>query len=172
MRTLALSLGLFAALAAFASEDTTLSFADLLKDVTVEQPLCFGREYAAAHLRARPLQTVRLFRAKLSKQADTEGSFLSVEAVLKGERNEHKLWKQFLVCSDNGTCAVECDGGSVSLASLRDGSLSLRNNRFVLEGACDGGEKKTVFLDNKRGGDDLFELHRLPAEFCAPDSTD
>ena len=144
-----------------------IPFRDLLGGVTVEQPLCFGREFSADQLRARPLQTVSLLRAKLSKQAESDGAYLEVEAVLKGAKNKHKLWRQFFVCADDGVCAVECDGGSVRLTGSNDGGLTLHNNRFVLEGGCDGDDKETVFLDNKRGGDDLFRLHRLPHEYCA-----
>lgn len=147
-----------------------IPFAELARSVTVEQPACFGREYSAEQLRSRPLQTVRLLRAKLSRQDGSDAAFLEIEAVLKGAKNLHKLWRQFLICADDGVCAVECDGGSVRLAGSADGGLSFHNQRFVLEGGCDGDgeEKETVFLDNKRGGDDLFRLARLPQEYCSP----
>ena len=167
MHAIAFAVALFSLQPALAED--MISFRDLAGAVTPEQPLCFGREYSASHLRAHPLQTVQLLRAKLSKQAGSEGNFLEVEAVLKGDANRFKLFRQFFVCMDDGTCAVECDGGSVSLAGLRDGGLHLRNNGFVLEGGCDGGgERETVFLGNKRGGDDLFRLSRLPHEYCSP----
>ena len=167
MHALALAFALFSLSPAYAEDE--VSFRDLAGMVTAEKPICFGREYSAGHLRAHPLQKVKLLRAKLSKQADTDGNFLEVEAVLKGDANRFKLFRQFFVCMDDGTCAVECDGGSVRLAGLRDGGLTLRNNGFVLEGGCDGdNEKGTVFLDNKPGGDDLFRLSRLPHEYCSP----
>lgn len=164
MRFLLLAISILAPLHAGSEEE--IPFSRLLSEVTVEQPICFGREYSDSHLRAHPLQTVALFRAKLSKQEGSDGSFLEVEMVRKGEKLRHKLWRQFLLCEDNGRCAVECDGGSVTLSGTPGGGLGLRNDRFVIEGGCEGGAEP-VMLDNKRGGDDFFRLHRLPQEYCA-----
>lgn len=147
-----------------------LPFDSLLKEATPEQPICFGREYSEAHLKKAPAQKVKQIRVKLENTPDAgEGySFLHVDAVLKGDKNRFKLWRQLFVCENStGRCGVECDGGSVNLWGLKDGKLALQNNGFVLEGGCDGdGETETVMLEPTRGGDDLFQLSPLPNEFC------
>lgn len=164
-----MSLLLTALLAFTAQAAEPVTLAEIFAAAEAGVPLCYGREYSTEHLEKHPKQTVRSFRAKLVKDAtdpDYLNQYIEVEAVLKGEKNYNKLYRSFLVCDPaRGECGVECDGGSVKVSGDTEGKLRIENNGFLLEGGC-GGEEDTVVLKPSPGGDDVFQLYKLPAEYC------
>jgi hypothetical protein len=150
---------------------------DVFKDVTFTQPKCYGREYSRAELRAHPKQTVEQIKAKLIKySADPQvnSAGLKIEVRLKGEEgtNYHAEFS----CFENAgqtMCAIECDGGSVTVAEFDQTKMTLNSNGFTVSGGCgDDGEgtsanaSATKFLDAIKGGDDIFKLQALPQAYC------
>lgn len=153
----------------FAAENPRM--ADAFKDVSYTQPKCFGREYSRSDLKKHPAQTVVQMKAKLMKfsaDKNIESGGLAIEVRLKGEGgvNYHN---EFSCQNLNGQlfCAVECDGGHVTITQLDSNMMVLKNAGFVLRGGCDSQDQKEKFLKPSRSGDDVFKLHALPAAFCA-----
>jgi hypothetical protein len=145
----------------------TVPLSQLFAQLESGTPACFGREYSTEQLEANRGQSVRKIRAKLLR--DESSGFLSdlleLELSLKGEKNFHKVYRAYLPCeTESGTCTVECDGGSMKVAGTGDGQLLLENEGIVIDGGC--GEGKARLLKPARGGDELFRLQRLPAEYC------
>ncbi|MES3039022.1 MAG: hypothetical protein V4736_14035 [Bdellovibrionota bacterium] len=166
---------IFIAQFSFAGADPSLvqdgksAIARIYKKVTVEQPLCFGREYSSLHLGLHPLKTVKKITARFSTEPQYNTKIMQLELILKGEQYSYKVFKAFMVClPESGSCHVECDGGSVYLKSSDDDKVSVINQGFVAQGACgeDGQDLDTIFIEAKKDGDDVFKLKRLPSEFC------
>lgn len=139
-------------------------------EVTAEQPLCYGREYSLADMMAAPRQRVQKIQAKLSKiRRYNNQTVLSLEITLRGAKNTYKNYRSFFNCDAKAHCQIDCDGGSADLRMAGDGRLVIKNNGFVIEGACGGkvdGEEQRQILKAIRGADDYFRLVRLPGEFC------
>lgn len=157
------------ALTAQAAEPVSLT--EIFAALKAGEPACYGREYSTEHLEKHPKQTVRSFRAKLVKDAtdpDFLNQYIEVEAVLKGEKNYYKLYRSFLVCDPaRGECGVECDGGTIKVSGDKEGKLRIENKGFLLEGGCGGEEESdSVELKPTPNGDDVFQLYKLPTEFC------
>lgn len=151
----------------FAQAQTT---ADIFKQISFTQPKCYGREYTKKDLAAHPKQTVEQIKAKLMKySADTtiDSNGLQIEVRLKGEKgaNYHAEFS----CFDNDgktLCAIDCDGGSVTIGTFDATQMTLNSNGFIVRGGC-GEEGKTKFLKALKGGDDIFKLQALPASYCS-----
>jgi len=147
---------------------------DVFKNVTYSQPKCFGREYSKKDLAAHPQQTVEQIKAKLMKYSgdptiDSNG--LKIEVRLKGEAglNYHA---EFSCFANQGktTCAIDCDGGNVTIGEFDATKMTLISKGFIVEGGC-GEEGKTKFLKALKGGDDIFKLQALPQSFCSDVTT-
>lgn len=143
------------------------SAASVFDKVTGDQPVCYGREYSDAVMKAHPKQTVQKIQAKLEKDTQYNQNILNIEITLKGAKNRYKNYRAMLFCDQNDDCFVECDGGSAKLSMLSDGRLQLTNNGFIIQGGCgDEGEDDGVMLPATPGGDDVFKLTKLPSAFC------
>lgn len=144
----------------------------VFEKVTPSQPVCYGREYSANTLKARPKQTVQKILAKFSKDPEYNQNILSVEITLKGKKNFYTTFRSILFCDKDDHCYVECDGGSADVSLMDDGRLLLKNNGFAIRGGCGGeDEEDGILLPATPGGDDEFRLTKLPSAFCqkAPD---
>lgn len=157
-------------------------FAGPLKEVTVDQPICYGREYSESHMQKHPLQTVKQMRLKFYKDeySSENSALLDIQAQIKrtitdSEGNSYETYKPYssgMGCSENGNrleCSIDCDGGSAKVAwnvSRTKDEIIFRNQGFVMVGGCGDEENDTIWLDPKRGGDDVFRLYALPKEFC------
>ena len=168
-----LVLALTAAAGFYAQAD--LKLADAFAGVTVNKPACFTRSYDAGHLRSHPKQTVQRIKIKLrqwkySRQSEPT-PMLAIQVKRKGQK---KVWTNNIACMDydqskNVLCAVECDGGSVEILSRNaQGELVLKNNGVLLYGGCGAGEgQKTIYLESREGGDDVFRLNQDDEQACA-----
>ncbi len=148
-----------------------LTLATAFQDVTVNKPACFVRQYSQAHLAANPKQTVRQIKIKL-RQLKYEGAsepspVLGIQVRRKGERS---VWTNNIPCNASAGrvfCAVECDGGSVEIASRdKAGNLTIKNNGVILHGGC-GEQGRRIKLEGERGGDDVFKLKQTYEQNCA-----
>jgi hypothetical protein len=154
------------------AEAVAPKMADVFKDVTYSQPKCYGREYTRAELKAHPEQTVEQIKAKLLKySADTSinSNGLQIEVRLAGE-NGVNYHAEFSCMTNQGQtfCAIDCDGGSVTVAEFDAQHMTLKSNGFTIKGGCDGeGTAKTKFLQALKDGDDLFKLDVLPTSYCS-----
>ena len=158
--------------------------------VTETQPACYGREYSTQHIVNTPKQTVKKMRIKVEQSPyDIENGslFLLIEAEVITEKSEwedaegkttfnmiSKPYKTSMACGqldpEKLECAIDCDGGSAKITwNLKTvgNEVLFHNNGFVLYGGC--GEEdidNSIWLDNVRGGDDVFKLYKLRSEFC------
>ena len=157
---------------AFASTEPTVSLSTLFSQVKANEPSCYGREYSTEHMEKNEKQTVKKMRVKMVRdltEPSSPSEYLDVEIALKGEENFFKTYRAFLICdSKQGECYVECDGGRVKAWGAKDGSLTLQNLGFVIQGGCGGdeGTDNTVMLKPTKGGDDIFKLVKLPSQYC------
>lgn len=133
--------------------------------VADQQPVCFGREYGREHQKTVPLQTVQKIQAKLEKIDKYNQNNLSLEVTLKGARNEYINYRAIFTCNAANHCYIDCDGGKVFISMNDQGKLVVENKDFVLAGGC-GSKAKTILLKATQGGDDIFELIKLPTEMC------
>ena len=176
----------FLTLAIFAF--TTNALAASPATVGFGQPQCYGREYSEAHMQSNTLQTVKKMDVKFYKYAPNEPVVLmQVNAQIKRSKtvtNEDgstetydviKPYANTLVCDAAGktqlNCYIECDGGSATVSwdvKTVNKQLTFTNKGFIMYGGCgeDVDENDWVWLDNKKGGDDVFKLYALPAEYC------
>lgn len=177
LKSVTASLFLGAMFAPVASMAASPKLGEVFRDVTYAQPKCYGREYSKAELKAHPQQTVAQIKAKFMKYSSdpvTPSHGLKIEVRLKGEQglNYHG---EFSCMSLKGQvhCAIECDGGSVTIAQFDAKTATIKNNGFVIHGGCDGAENEVIkFLKATKGGDDVFKLDALPAAFCSDATTD
>ncbi|MBX3022372.1 MAG: hypothetical protein KF799_11930 [Bdellovibrionales bacterium] len=152
---------------AFAATTLEKAFAG----VTEKSPACFARAYDKRHLAAHPKQSVRQIKVKL-KVMSFEGiprplPIIALQVLRKGE---NRTWTNNINCQDYGQgviCGVECDGGSVSVLKRDRATLVLKNNGVLLYGGCGAQDADTIFLEGKKGGDDLFALPQVSPEICA-----
>jgi hypothetical protein len=164
---------------AFASEEIA---AQSPFDTLSAQPVCYGREYSAKHMESHPLQTVKQLKLKFYRDEYTNdtSAILEVKADLKREVKEKDSGETYTVikpyhtgmgCTLEGgsvNCAIDCDGGSASATwdmKKSGAEITFVNKGFVMFGGC-GEEGETIWLDPKKGGDDVFQLYQLPKEFC------
>ena len=129
---------------------------------------CYGREYSSAHLKSHPNQTVQKIQVKFENEKEFNSNWMKLEVTLKGQENQHTNYKAFFVYTGlKNTWGIECDGGRVTASLNKKGNLVLKNQGFILKGGCSGDDdSKDVYLESTEGGDDTFELVRLPKEFC------
>lgn len=166
------------------------AFAATVDSVTVDQPVCFGREYSEKHMAKAPLQTVKKMSVKIRKFPEADGGSLvmDVSALIKKditEKNEdgttytystYKPYVSALGCSKTSSttleCYIDCDGGSAALTwdvKTAGQKVTLINNGFTLYGGCGEDEADMdnwLFLESVKGGDDVFELYSLPTQYC------
>lgn len=134
------------------------------------KPACFGKTYSEGHLKRHPKQTVKNILVKL--RIEPQGKTPLFEVLVNQKNAPKKNLRQSMVCFENDgkvACAVDCDGGSVSIEGLEEGMLTVKSNGFTLVGGCgeEVPEAETVYLHNKAGGDDYFVLNELPLVACA-----
>ncbi len=150
-------------------------FAKTPAEVTYGEPQCYGREYTNAHMQKTPLQTVKKMDVKFYKYNQTEeGILLDVTAQIKKD-DVYKQYSTSMYCtSESATslrCGIECDGGSATITwdvKTVGNEILLKNNGFVMYGGCgeDVSEEDMIWLEDLKGGDDVFKLYALPAEYC------
>ena len=159
---------LLAALLTLTAKAETKPLSELFAATEPNGATCYGREYSTDHLASHKLQTVKSFKAKLVRDltsSDAANQYIQAEVVLKGEKNFYKLYRAYLLCQEGSDeCAIECDGGRVKAWGTDEG-LTIQNLGILLEGGC-GEEAKPKYLKPTKGGDDVFNLVKLPAEFC------
>lgn len=152
---------------------------DVFKGVTYAQPKCYGREYSETDLKTNPAQTVTQIKAKLMKysadpKAVSEG--LKIEVRLKGEEGLNYHAEFSCMTDPKGGpagavfCAIDCDGGSVTVGSFDSKTMTLKSNGFTIQGGC-GEDGVTKRLAAAKHGDDIFKLYALPQAFCSDANT-
>jgi hypothetical protein len=145
-----------------------------LSGLTIEQPICYGREYAAKHMEAHPLQTVRQLRLKFFKDEHSGDSVvLSINAEIK-RGDIYKPYATGMGCTPNRSgskleCFIDCDGGRAKVnLGLRQNAdeITFINEGFVMYGGCGEETDEMIWLNATRGGDDIFKLYQLRKEYC------
>ncbi len=135
-----------------------------VNEVFGPESACYTRSYSAAHLKSHPKQTVKNMRVNLFMNHETPN--IKVEVVQTSGR---KL-TQWMACFDsNGKviCPVECDGGSMEIEGIEEGTLGLKNKGLIMSGGCgEDGEEISVYLKSLKGGDDYFNLNSAPMASC------
>jgi hypothetical protein len=138
---------------------------------------CYARRYDAAHLRQHPRQRITAMTFRLAVEAYDPPSE-------KAERSEDKVYYTFSMtvnrrgdkrrlytagdCNggDEILCAVDCDGGSVTLDKMPPADtliVRLDDNGIVMFHDCDEGEGIPV----KAGADDkVFRLSKAADNLC------
>lgn len=155
--------------------------AEIANRVSVQQPVCYGRDYNQAHMDAHPLQSVQQLRLMFYRLPEAPESLLmDVRAKLlrpasgSAKSGPTKILKNFkaeMMCNENGNslkCFIDCDGGSAEVRwNVRNvgQEISFENQGFVLEGGC-GDERELVILEPHQGGDDIFNLSAMPVASC------
>lgn len=148
----------------------------IFNKVKPNDPLCYGREYSADHLRSNPQQSVQKIQAKLEVAPASEGSvatkILELEVTLKGEEHAYKNYRAFFICDEQSDiCSIECDGGRVQARVSDGGNFYIVNFGFVLQGGCGAEEgSNDIFLKPTPRADDLFEMVPLPRAYCQKNS--
>jgi hypothetical protein len=141
--------------------------------------VCYSRAYDAAHMKAHPQQRITAMKFLLSvaaydpKPADAatpEDLYYYTFAMSVSRRGDKRLLRTSGDCngSDNILCAVDCDGGSVTLDKmLPANSLIVRLNNvngITMFHDCDEGKGAVVV---KAGADDkVFRLDKVAADAC------
>lgn len=125
--------------------------ANPFEGVTEKDSKCFARTYTKQELAAHKLQTVKQMTVKLGRRMDL--NIIDVRVL----RTNNKRYKAALACNDEGSCWIDCDGGSATL-KLAGNALQFTNNGFIMQGGCGEDEKEIIFLESKPGGDDVFLL--------------
>lgn len=159
-----------------------------IDDVRPGNPVCYQREYSDDHMKANALQTVKKMKLRFSQSEYHTPDTLSldVEAHIKkiktrttitGKKVSKVVYRPFsnvMFCQREENqlrCGVECDGGSATIQwdiATKDREILLKNNGFVLHGGCGDElqEGETIWLDPKKGGDDVFRLYAMPKHQC------
>jgi hypothetical protein len=149
---------------------------------TVDQPVCYGREYSSAHMEKSDKQTVKRMDIQFYREKDFPNTLLMrLKVDVKKESGYRDIgdgkksyyittrpYSNTLVCDTyDGKfgCYIECDGGSVGFEGGFGTTTKLVNKGVTVEGGC-GEEGDTIWLDAVKGGDDYFTLQALPKEFC------
>lgn len=159
--------------------------ANPIQSATMDQPVCFGREYSEKHmnLAKNSKQTVKRFLLKFQKfeWSGDNSAMLDIEAKIKrgteqinGEtHNTYKNYTSGMGCSIRNaneiSCGIDCDGGSAKIRwklSEKNKKISFINEGFVMVGGCGDEGEEHIWLEAIKGGDDVFELYALPQEFC------
>lgn len=145
-------------------------------DQLPQKPLCFTRQYDDQHLATKPLQRVTKMTLKFETGAHLDPAWIlmTVNADLReenGPTNVTKPYRQTLTCTeeeDSLKCWIDCDGGNARvLWNANDLTrISLVNQGFVIEGACEENLEDAVFLPPKPGGDDFFRLKSMQDLDC------
>jgi hypothetical protein len=159
-----------------------------LNDVAPGKPVCFGREYSTPHMEAHPKQTVKKMRLKFTrnlfdgKPEEYLGMGIEADIVKTAGYDDNKKYQvttspygNGMYCQQKGAkldCSIECDGGHATVSwktSQKDNEITFVNEGLILYGGCDAdddNEQKWIWLDPKKGGDDIFKMYALPAEYC------
>lgn len=136
---------------------------------------CYERNYSQDHLGKNPDQVVKQIALRFGENADEVVALMSVLTADQGHArvngNGSKLFEQFLMCSapssasENWTCNVECDGGSLQLIQT-DGQTLKFSTQYLLVGKSDecGG---SVDLAEKMDQSVTHKLTRVPDDQCA-----
>lgn len=161
-------------------------FANPAKLATLGQPVCYAATYSKDHMKKHPLQTVKSMKFKFSKDeySSEDSTILNITADVKVQlmsaENEKPVfvyapYQQSMSCQTSGDtlfCGVECDGGSGVVSWTAKGSgdqITFKNNGFVMYGGCGELVPKEVYIENKKGGDDIFNLERQSDKTCQID---
>lgn len=156
------------------------TYANPLADLSAGHPVCFEREYSDKHMAAHPLQTVKKMEMKASivpELAGDEFIFLDIRALIKrpvGRGFQYKVYSNGMGCGlkDNRLeCGIDCDGGTATVAwdvTADEDQIWFRNKGFVMYGGCgsDVDMDDMIWLDPKKGGDDIFRLYRMNDKSC------
>lgn len=135
----------------------------------VPAPGCYARTYDAAHLAAHPAQGVAALRLWVFD--DTPGSPAVLVSARMADQGQGaadgvggQVLTQYAYCDPaEGSCFVECDGGSFATRAAPDGGLTLTTSHFSLgEGEGCGG-----FSNLSEGGETVYRLLSAPVETCA-----
>lgn len=128
---------------------------------------CFGKDYTQAHLKKFPKQTVKTIRVLLSVDKTYDSN--SLEILVTQKKAPGKNLRQGLDCvqyDGKVHCHVDCDGGSVKIDEFRNDKMLLVNEGLLLKGGCGEEEDESIYLENEKGGDDVFALAKLPLSQC------
>lgn len=140
---------------------------------------CYSRAYDSAHLKAHPKQRITAMKFLLSVAAydpkpagatKPEELYYYTFAMSVSRRGDKRLLRTAGDCSGTDTilCAVDCDGGSVTLDKMPPAnSLIVRlnnENGITMFHDCDEGKNAVVV---KAGADDkVFRLDKVAADVC------
>ncbi len=144
---------------------------------------CYSREYTNAHMVAHPKQTVEKMAAKFSittYKVDGEEYTLPILKIQAKAKNDSKVYAVEMPCYKDGNktrCAIDCDGPNVKayfssnnpgsmLIDNKDGYLALDSTTCGDEVTEEQIEAVSLFLNNVKGGDDIFLLHPMKDYQC------
>lgn len=147
------------------------------------EPVCYGRFYDAAHLRAHPRQKVSSVR--LVRDFPTIRLERSLEAQREAEQGRSAYFRLIVTYRDRGSrrfvgpgsCRVaegaircssdSCDGGGFRLRIEDRDTLLIGDASegawFTTSGGCAGGEGRSL---NEGKDDRVFRLTRMPVARC------
>lgn len=162
---------------------SSAAFANPAKLATAEQPVCYAATYSKDHMQKHPLQTVKSMKFMFSKEEwnDADSALLNITADVKVQRlsaaSEQPVYvyapyQQTMSCQTQGEtlfCGIDCDGGSGIVSWTAKGSgdqITFTNNGFVMYGGCGEDVPEEVYIQSKKGGDDIFNLKRQPDNAC------
>ncbi len=146
-----------------------------MSEITKDNPVCFERAYSERHMGSHPLQTVKSMQMKFHIDATTSpgSTYLNIKAQIKKNRR-YKPYQTDMNCRMSATtlsCSIDCDGGTAKVeweTSGKDGEITFVNKGFIMYGGC--GEETDpndwIWLDPKKGGDDIFKLYKMPTNVC------
>lgn len=140
---------------------------------------CYSRAYDAAHFKAHPRQRITAMKFLLSVAAydpkppgasTPEDLYYYTFAISVSRRGDKRLLHTSGDCNsgENISCAVDCDGGSVTLDKMPPAnSLIVRlnnDNGITMFHDCDDGKDAVVV---KAGVDDkVFRLDKVASDLC------
>lgn len=136
-----------------------------------EEPLCFVREFDAAHLRVTPGRQTRRIAVEIAQPVEDHAR-RAVTLSLQGRTHRQPLTGGETCSRDtNGhlDCASACTGDrfTVDVAANAQGALvRIVSPRLVFNGACGPARPNTAAGFTPRENERLFQLTRAPAEAC------
>ncbi len=137
---------------------------------------CFQRTYDAAHLSARPDQTVTAMEFRLAYHRFEPDEFypqgqrnyyFALLVKRRGESRRLTAEGECIAYGDGISCGIDCDGGGLGIVAHEDGSLLVDLTpfgRIRMTRSCGDGEDS---VDLEPGKDDkTFRLDPVPASQC------
>lgn len=138
--------------------------------------VCYARQYSAEHMTKNPEQTVSYIRFDhFGYDGDEEEFELDSGEVIFDLivqfKNSHRKFGDTGKCRADGNvleCAIECDGGQFDVKPKGKDSILIYNKYGLRVTEC--GDDESFREVSSKADDDVFLLHRLPADQCFTES--